>query len=166
MIPFALIALGSLAWVDAGWAAGTEARLSARPARRGVLAAMRHVESGGNDRAVGDAGRSRGPLQCGRAAWNEACRYGRVKWDYDRLAWSYPHSARVVGWYAARWGAKTDEQVARIWNGGPGGAKKRATLSYWRQVQKVLVRITRKRGVASRGGAWPGKAGPGEAWLG
>ena len=42
--------------------------------------------------------------------------------------------------YWTRYGAVTDEQRARIWNGGPRGMSKAATLPYWAKVQKELER--------------------------
>lgn len=100
--------------------------------------AVRVVESAGNDRAVGDGGRSRGPMQCQRAAWTEACQYGKVQWDYDTDVWDREKSAQVFLWYGARYGAKTDEQFCRIWNGGPSGMRKRATDGYWRKVREAM----------------------------
>jgi len=32
----------------------------------------------------------------------------------------------------------TPEEISRIWNGGPKGPKKKATLKYWRKVQNVM----------------------------
>jgi hypothetical protein len=37
--------------------------------------------------------------------------------------------------YAA---GKTDEEAARIWNGGPTGHRKLATVTYWNKVKKHL----------------------------
>ena len=105
----------------------------------GLLRALRQVESAGDDRAVGDNGRSRGPYQCGRAAWVDACEYGEVPWDYDTLVFSRAHGAAVVLWYAARWGAKTDEEIARCWNSGPKWKSKyNLTDSYWAKVKKEM----------------------------
>jgi hypothetical protein len=45
--------------------------------------------------------------------------------------------------YAApKWLGKepTLEDKARIWNGGPGGWKKSATIVYWAKVQKAIRR--------------------------
>jgi len=104
-----------------------------------LLDAIRQVESGGNDRAVGDHGRSTGPLQTSRAAWADATRHGGVSWDYDALVWSWPHSQQVAVWYWQKYGCDSDEKRARCWNGGPGGHRKKSTLPYWRKVQHVLV---------------------------
>ena len=106
-------------------------------ARRFMLlfSALRHVESAGNDRAVGDGGRSRGPYQCGRAAWADG---GGDPDQYDMLVWDRAATERVMVGYWHRYGAVTDEQKARTWNGGPNGMSKPATLGYWRRVQKAL----------------------------
>ena len=92
------------------------------------------VESGGNDSAVGDGGLSRGPYQCGRAAWKDS----GVDWDYDTHVWNRARCEYVMFLYWERWGAKTDEERARIWNGGPRGMSKESTLPYWRKVQQYL----------------------------
>ena len=105
-----------------------------------LLNAIRQVESGGDDKAIGDGGRSRGPLQCSKAAWADATRYGGVDWDYNRHVWSWPHAAQVARWYWRRYRCKTDEARARTWNGGPAGPRKKDTLKYWRRVQAALAK--------------------------
>ena len=100
--PFALALMGALCLegVGAGRAVATEGLTSARPKpyrpTTRLLAAMRQVESSGN----------------------------------DRLVWSASHAGRVVGWYAALHGARTAEQIARVWNGSPAGARKPQTAGY------------------------------------
>lgn len=95
--------------------------------------AIRQVESGGDDRAVGDGGRSCGPYQCGRAAWADG---GGNPKDYDRLVWNRAACEKVMRGYWKRYGATTDEQRARTWNGGPNGMQKKATLAYWHKVKE------------------------------
>lgn len=53
--------------------------------------------------------------------------------------------------YIARYATKkllghepTDEDRARIWNGGPKGWKKESTRAYWAKVQKALARLDRE----------------------
>lgn len=41
--------------------------------------------------------------------------------------------------YWKRYGAVTDEQKARIWNGGPRGMSKQSTAPYWTKVRKALT---------------------------
>jgi len=108
------------------------------PPHASLLAAIRQVESGGDDRAVGDGGRSLGPLQTSRAAWQDATRHGRVEWSYDRLVWSWPHCQQVAIWYWGRYDCQSDEQRARIWNGGPRGHLKKSTLPYWNRVKATM----------------------------
>lgn len=41
--------------------------------------------------------------------------------------------------YIGRWCPNgTDEQKARVWNGGPRGASKAATVGYWKRVQEAM----------------------------
>ncbi len=100
-----------------------------------LFAAIRQVESGGDDSSVGDGGRSVGPYQCGLAAWLDG---GGRKQDYPRLAYDRAATEAVMLAYWKRYGAETDEQKARTWNGGPAGESKRATLSYWNKVRKAI----------------------------
>ena len=46
-----------------------------------------------------------------------------------------------TGHYMAAYGVKGDEARARIWNGGPQGYRKKATLKYWKKVQIALTKI-------------------------
>jgi len=103
-----------------------------------LFQAIRTVESAGDDRAVGDGGRSLGPYQCGRAAWRDACEHAGVDWDYDARVWSRPHCETIMQWYWERYGASTAEQRARTWNGGPRGAQRHSTLAYWQRVEAGL----------------------------
>jgi len=104
------------------------------PSLRRLFDAIRQVESSGDDRAVGDGGRSRGPYQCGREAWADG---GGNPADYDRLVWDRAACERVMVGYWRRYGCETDEQRARMWNGGPRGMEKSATLAYWRKVKEA-----------------------------
>jgi len=101
-------------------------------ADRRLLDAIRQVESGGNDRAIGDCGKAHGPLQIHLGAWLDG---GGKAVDYPRLAYSVEASERIAINYWRRYGAVTDEARARTWNGGPNGMNKAATLPYWRKVQ-------------------------------
>jgi len=108
---------------------------------RPFLNAIRHEESRGDDRAVGDQGRSRGPVQCGRAAWQDGCEYLGVAWDYDKCVWLRFESEAVLIAYTQRWGARTWEERARCWNSGPDWRKKyHLTNGYWEKVKRELRR--------------------------
>lgn len=103
-----------------------------------LISALIIVESSGNDMAIGDNGKAIGPLQIHRS----------VVLDVNRITGSnYRHSemtnrvaARAVCQaYLEHYGrGKSLEEQARIWNGGPTGHKKAATVSYWRRVQRNL----------------------------
>ena len=112
--------------------------LAGEPDQR-LLDAMRRVESGGNDRAVGDSGRSHGPYQIQRGYWNEACRYGGARWPYDRCVWDRQRSEQVIRWYWQKYGATTDQERARIHNGGPAGGHEPATAVYWTKVRRAMT---------------------------
>jgi hypothetical protein len=103
-----------------------------------LLAALIQVESSGNNLAVGDNGKAIGCLQI----------HAGVVQDYNR--WNGTHlthssmtnralSIAVCRAYIAHYGAsKSIEAQARIWNGGPKGDTKTATIGYWNKVKNNL----------------------------
>lgn len=105
-----------------------------------LLAAIRTVESHGDDSLVGDNGKAIGPFQIWRAYWLDACQYDpSLKSGKYEDCFNYDYARRVVIAYLSRYGkGKTDEQLARIHNGGPSGHKKSSTLKYWKKVKKEL----------------------------
>jgi len=104
-------------------------------------------ESGGNNLAVGDGGDSHGPLQIQAACvadanlWRKARGLSQYKFPedcYDR-AKAEQILIAYIGRYATeeRLGRKpTCQDYARIWNGGPNGYKKKATVKYWEKLKK------------------------------
>ena len=102
---------------------------------RRLFDAIRQVESSGDDKAVGDGGRSLGPYQMGMDAWQDS---GGVPAMYRRAAFDRAHSEAAMLRYWQRYEAVTDEQKARTWNGGPRGMSKAATLPYWAKVRREL----------------------------
>lgn len=105
--------------------------------------AIWQVETGsrltGDEPILGDNGKSRGPLQISKAAWIDA----RMPGTYE-LVDDLHYSLQVFRRYQARYaredriGEVTWEKKARIWNGGPNGHKKKATLPYWAKVEKEI----------------------------
>jgi hypothetical protein len=103
--------------------------------------AVRQVETGGcadAANAVGDGGRSLGPYQIQRAYWQDSGIPG--KWHDVR---DLRYAERVIRAYMQRYQRKAwqrgDWQVlSRTHNGGPAGARKRATLGYWNKVKKAM----------------------------
>ena len=64
---------------------------------RRLLDALRQAESGGNDRAVGDGGKSRGPYQVQRAYWREAvAETDAADWSYDKWVGNPDRAGYVV----------------------------------------------------------------------
>lgn len=79
-----------------------------------------------------------GPLQITKAYWKDSGVPGR--WE-DCRSWEY--SVKVLYSYLRRYAKealqKNDfETLARIHNGGPRGAQKPQTASYWEKVQRYL----------------------------
>ena len=111
-----------------------------------LLEALCKVESNCDPDAVGDGGKAIGPYQIWEVYWLDA-----VEFDPD-LGGSYhdclnkEYAEKVVRAYWARYANErrlgrpvTDEDRARIHNGGPNGHKKKATLKYWKKVKDVLI---------------------------
>jgi hypothetical protein len=96
------------------------------------------VESGNNDQAIGDQGRAIGCLQIHKAVVLDVNKFTGS--DYRHQDMTNRAQARAVcEAYLRHYGrGKTTEQQARIWNGGPTGDRKQATVAYWRRVQKAI----------------------------
>ena len=115
-----------------------------------LIAALIHVESGGNDMAVGDRGKREmayGALQIRKPCVDDVNRRFGTKYRAEDMLGNRALSVWVcqkyIEMYAApKWLGKepTLEDKARIWNGGPGGWKKSATIVYWAKVQKAIRR--------------------------
>jgi len=112
--------------------------VSALPARAGLWEAVCHVESGGNALAIGDKGKAAGIAQI----------WGRTVTDINRFAgtrytlndrFDPVKSKEMFTLYTEHYAkGRSVEFKARIWNGGPEGAYKGATLAYWRKIQSKL----------------------------
>lgn len=107
-----------------------------------LLDAICQVESGCQNDAIGDDGKAIGPYQIWHCYWKDAIEYrpsiGGCYTDcYDK---EYAEQIILAYWdrYAneKRLGRKvTDEDRARIHNGGPNGYKKESTAKYWDKVK-------------------------------
>lgn len=110
---------------------------AAQPSER-LLDAIRQLESGGRD-LTGDGGRAIGPYQIHRRYWQDAVRLDPSLGGTYNDCRREQYARRVVKVYLAHYGkGKTDEQMARIHNGGPTGHRKRATVGYWTKIRRVL----------------------------
>lgn len=109
-----------------------------------LLAALVAVESGGNDRAIGDGGRAIGALQIHAAVVADVNRIHGTRYTHAgmvRRRDAVAVATLYLGTYATqeRLGRPvTDADRARIWNGGPNGWRKAATIGYANQVRKAM----------------------------
>ena len=110
-----------------------------------LIRAITHVESRGNNSAVGDGGLAYGSLQIHRGVVLDVNRVYGTNYThrdaFDRAS-AVDLFRKYIAIYAVerRLGREpTREDKARIWNGGPNGFKKTATLGYWAKVRSVLA---------------------------
>lgn len=116
-----------------------------------LLTVLINVESGGNDRALGDIRHGQptafGCLQISDAVIADVRRIsGRSYTRQD--AFNRQTAAQICVIYLTHYGTRerlgyepTMQDYARIWNGGPTGWKNPATLPYWTKVRKELTRL-------------------------
>ena len=94
---------------------------------------------------VGDGGAALGPLQIHRGCWQDAVQYDpSIGGKYEDVA-DLGYAVKIFRAYTARYATAkrlgrtpTDIDRARIWNGGPNGYKKKATLGYAEKVRRYL----------------------------
>jgi hypothetical protein len=103
--------------------------------------AIVEVESQGNPHAVGDGGRAHGLTQAWRVAWKDGCKALGVDWNYATGVRDPRKCSRIFYAYTSMYGAQTDQERARTWNGGPSGIHRACTLSYWRKVRRAMRRM-------------------------
>jgi hypothetical protein len=113
---------------------------------RQFLDALRRVETGGLPAAgigaFGDNGASIGPYQIQRGYWTDSRqKAGR----YEDCLRDARYSEQVMRGYWARYcpdalASEDWETLARVHNGGPRGAKKKATEAYWAKVKREMTR--------------------------
>ena len=108
-------------------------------------AALAQVESSGNPKAVGDNGKAKGIFQIHEICFKDAAQYDKelAKFKYNDC-FNVQVSKRVLYSYCARYEPKALkagdwETLARLWNSGPGWAKKKSkTDSYWEKISRNL----------------------------
>lgn len=111
-----------------------------------LAAVLIAIESSGNDRAVGDNGQARGALQIHREVVEDVNRVYGTRYTHrqmherkvalavlDRYLWLYARPERLGR-------PVTNEDRARIWNGGPDGWRSRATDSYAARFRRMMRR--------------------------
>ena len=107
-----------------------------------LLNAIEQVESHGNSAAIGDQGRALGSMQIWQCVVTDTNRIAHTSYshaDAFNRAKARAIASIYLNYYGKRIGhAPTDQDYARIWNGGPRGHNKTATLGYWAKVKKEL----------------------------
>ena len=103
-----------------------------------LISALIIVESSGNDQSIGDQGRAIGCLQIHKAVVLDVNKFTGSHYRHQDMT-NRVAARAVCQAYLEHYGrGKSLEEQARIWNGGPTGHKKAATVSYWRRVQKAI----------------------------
>lgn len=118
-----------------------------------LIYALIQVESGGDDNVIGDKhlrNKAYGCLQIRQPCVDDVkVGFGMPNLKAQDCLGNCKLSIRVFHAYMTRYATEkrlgrkpTDEDRARIWNGGPNGWKKESTKKYWLKVKKELEQRT------------------------
>ena len=110
-----------------------------------LLEAIRQVETHGNPNLVGDNGKAIGSFQIWRVYWQDAIEHDKTIGGKYEDCKNDEYAKRIIIAYWDRYAPKnaTNEQLARIHNGGPQGWKTHKTDGYWKKVKKELCGKTK-----------------------
>lgn len=100
-----------------------------------LLAALILVESSGNDLAYNRTEKAAGCLQIRPIMVREVNRLSGRHYRHPEDCWDRRKSCEMALVYFGQWPDATEEQLARRWNGGPTGDRKKSTLRYWSKVK-------------------------------
>lgn len=105
--------------------------------------AIAEVESGHDDTAVGDGGKSIGRFQIQFAYWKDAHDHNPFIGGKYRDVVDPVYARKVMTAYFSRyapqaWADKDWETLARTHVGGPKGPQRKSSLPYWRKVNAQL----------------------------
>lgn len=113
-----------------------------------LISALILKESSGNDEAIGDKhlkNKAYGPLQIRQPAVDDYNRWHGTKLKAEDCLGNRKLSVAICESYLAHYATEkrlgrtpTDQDRARIWNGGPNGYKKESTEKYWCGVKRIL----------------------------
>ena len=105
------------------------------------VSAVIEVESGGDDKAIGDThlvgNEAVGCLQIRPVMIREVNRIQKKK--VFTLADRYSRSKSIEIFNLIADGDRNLERVARRWNGGAKGDRKKSTENYWSKVKRILI---------------------------
>lgn len=109
-----------------------------------LFTALIAVESGGNDRAIGDDGKAFGCLQITESVLKDVERLTGKRYT-QRDCFQRPVAIRIAKTYLAHYCTQqrlrrepTLQDYARTWVGGPAGPWKDSSRPYWEKVSKQL----------------------------
>lgn len=115
-----------------------------------LITALIEQESHGDDCAVGDKNlkdHAYGCLQIRQCVVADYDRWNNTDYQAKDMLGNRMLSIKVCKDYIDHYASEkrigrtpTEEDMARIWNGGPSGWKKKQTLSYWKSVEHILER--------------------------
>jgi hypothetical protein len=103
--------------------------------------AVCQVESSGNPLAVGDKNlklHSYGIAQIRQSRLDDYFRQTGIRYNETDM-FCPVKSKQVFMFYCSQIG-ENPERIAREWNGGEQGMKRKSTLKYWDKVQKIMYR--------------------------
>ena len=110
-----------------------------------LLNAICEVESNCVSTAVGDNGEAIGAYQIWECYWKDAVQFDSSIGGVYEDCYDKKYAEKIVKAYMKRYATKkrigrkvTDEDRARIHNGGPNGYKIKATEGYWKNVKEKL----------------------------
>jgi hypothetical protein len=118
---------------------------SGNPGAPGLWTAVCRVESGGDPHAYNAREDAAGVAQIRPCVLADLARLGLGRFQpADR--WNPKKARRIFDLYVGHYGGRlsdaghtvTDEDLARIWNGGPEGWRRAATAGYWQRVREEL----------------------------
>jgi len=119
---------------------------------RNLLDALCRVESNCQEDAVGDNGNAIGPYQIWKVYWRDAVDFDPSIGGCYEDCIDKEYSEKVVLAYWKRYATErrlgrpvTDQDRARIHNGGPLGYNKKSTEKYWKKVKDVLTQSAPSR---------------------
>ena len=109
-----------------------------------VVNSVVEIESNGNVYAVGDNGRSVGPMQIQKIAVRDVNRIlGEKRFSYDDRFCSEKSAEMfyIYTYYYTRYDRlgrqRTLQDIVRVWNGGPNGYRKASTRKYWKKFKEA-----------------------------
>lgn len=111
-----------------------------------LINALISVESNGKADAIGDGGKAKGCLQIHNVVVEDVNNFFKTNYIHDD-AFDMEKAKDICRKYLSHWSKyykqqegkeATDEVLARIWNGGPFGYRKMATMPYWNKVKVFL----------------------------